>query len=1326
MRSLCVVFTILGAALLHAAPPILICPKVSDLPKVDGVLDEPLWQEAAPCAPFTRPGTKQPPAKQTTARVCFMRQSLLVAVTCEEPDPTRLRAVAQPGSENVWQDDCVEVWLKTTRSQLEFDQFIVNSKGVCQTLRRRQGQDDQQLGGKWQAAARVQGKRWTVEIAIPFATLGIAEPTPGTMVRLALGREDHTGKTAQLAAWPAGSEYGSKSAATKLYFVTDNLLRNPTMARDANGKMVDWNVKEADRPRFGAVREEDEDVLRFQAPGRYCSAGNSLRLKPNSFYRLGARVKGTAGAYLRGRTAAREGDPSRAFTVNAPASDAYQQVEVRVPTGETGQMLVIIGSTEGLGEGEVRIANLSLREDVTLREDGPAIPLAPGQPIRVRKLLVTDCRALRGFIGSPVDGSLASYGWNVRPWEYGMGGAGAGVGYHYRRNDGLHIALAEGGVDAVQLRGAPDVALYAGDTAHDSPGNKQPIWQFAGRAESCRAQLEQRQDATRFAFFGLKRGMIRDVSFLRVEKTTSGMVGPRLQMGKPADLAAVGPLGLARYDGEQRLAFALGTQDGQTTRELKANQTVHLLSSPLPADRSVGAIALRLELQRCAPGTPLAITVQDPLAPRLELMRVEFAVNGSGTVEPVLDFPDAIFRAGQRLWLTIEAGGPVSLTKAEVRLVAVDAETARREALAFRKLHVKGLFTALSEARRWNSFSTRTDLEAFYRKDEYGPAIKELAEAIAECVRLGPEDDTVRQYNEWFWRRRKPLSDFSPRIDRQEGAPEWAVLARQAWLAARRVPMWWLDNRLVPTGEFGGLVGDDSDMYQNYADFVMLESDGLTPRLRQAAADLAELAEQENLTAGLNRRTMDPLHAYEEGINQESLLLWWQYGDPVYFERCLAAAKSMPSLTTVTPRGHRHFKNQNCGAEDLRIDRELGTDGHAHGLMLHPSFEVAWYNRSPSVLQYLREWGDGWLDHQQPGEYATLVDVATEKNLKVYKDRPLYAGYGGQASAHVFLCWLTGEAKYIRPFLDFYRADQDHFQARRWLADLDALGALAGIPETTECLRADPFVAARLGDREPLLEALRQDIAEMQRFPHMYTTAEVFTDRVFLYAIGNAARMYTGGTATRNKYVHTHAVSWEGFGTDYAAFVQQATDESLRVLLYNFTDRELRGKARFWRLKHGRYQVQIGDGQAALHELARARTLSVALPSRQVVTLEVKLQERLDPLLARADLALSPLDLKLTATEVRIGVHNIGAAASPASQLTIHDAAGKTVATMPVPGLAAPTDLLPKRHVVVCRLPRPSGPGWTAAVDARSQIPEIYEENNRLPLVALGKQKEKR
>jgi hypothetical protein len=56
---------------------------------------------------------------------------------------------------------------------------------------------------------------------------------------------------------------------------------------------------------------------------------------------------------------------------------------------------------------------------------------------------------------------------------------------------------------------------------------------------------------------------------------------------------------------------------------------------------------------------------------------------------------------------------------------------------------------------------------------------------------------------------------FEPEIDSVPGAPEWAIVARQAWLTARAVPEWWLEHRLAPTGEFGGEVGDDSDMYQN-------------------------------------------------------------------------------------------------------------------------------------------------------------------------------------------------------------------------------------------------------------------------------------------------------------------------------------------------------------------------------------------------------------------------------------------------------------------------------------------------------------------------------
>jgi len=119
--------------------------------------------------------------------------------------------------------------------------------------------------------------------------------------------------------------------------------------------------------------------------------------------------------------------------------------------------------------------------------------------------------------------------------------------------------------------------------------------------------------------------------------------------------------------------------------------------------------------------------------------------------------------------------------------------------------------------------------------------------------------------------------------------------------------------------------------------------------------NLAELAEPTTLEAGLNKRTMDPLHAYEEGPNQEAPMAVWNYGDPVYLERCMMAAKSAEALITVAAKGHRHFKSQECGAQELHTNRQTDVDGEAHPLMWRPAFEVLWYNRNPKAEKLLRE-----------------------------------------------------------------------------------------------------------------------------------------------------------------------------------------------------------------------------------------------------------------------------------------------------------------------------------------------------------------------------------
>jgi hypothetical protein len=470
-------------------------------------------------------------------------------------------------------------------------------------------------------------------------------------------------------------------------------------------------------------------------------------------------------------------------------------------------------------------------------------------------------------------------------------------------------------------------------------------------------------------------------------------------------------------------------------------------------------------------------------------------------------------------------------------------------------------------------------------------------------------------------------------------------------------------------------------------------------------------------------------------VNHEALMTWWGYGDPVYFERSLAAARSMPALTVMTERGHRHFKNQEVGAEDLRIDRELGVDGHAHPLMLHPVFEVLWYNRQPQVEQFLREWADGWLEHQQPGAYAASVDVATEEPTKEYENRPLYGGYGGQASGFAGMIFYADEPKYARPFLDAYENEWNRYTVARMIPEMYLAGLLEGLSEEQMAAleEAAPYLAVlRRGDRAPLMEALRNDIAHMQRFKYMYTEAEQFTDRIFLDSVNNAASAWCGAFTTRNKFTHALSASWDGFGTDFAALVLDAREDRLKAAVYSFADQPMDGGLRVWRLAHGRYRVSVGpdaDGDDAIDGEPRTREIELRRYSRVPITLqpgqttivEIEQIEALEPIHDRPDLALSPLDTVGEDGAVRGVVHNIGHAPVESALLALVSAQGEVVAEQALAGIPGiGEDLEPVRVEYELTGVPDDVAGWRVVIDHAQTVDEIYEGNNAILVSECG------
>ncbi len=1207
-------------------------------PRIDGDLSDLCWQNAAGTRDFTVPGGTSATTKTVDARVAFDDTHLYLGVVCHEPDPASLRLRHRRDHPDVWQDDVIEIFLRAGDDYMAVDQLLVNAAGARWSLHRRSG-DHLPWPPDWPGAAHIGTDRWTAEIAVPFADIGVGHLTAGRLIELKIGREDYTSGSMALSVWPAGAVYAGIDGYGHLFLGDANRLQG-----------ADWSVK-------AATRE-----LELSGGG---TVRTDIALRPAA-HELTATVSGHGTLQVE----------LGSLRVSRPVDGADTIRISFVAVGESTAVALQSGPS-----GDITVDSVSLRERSRLEAVGPAIPVYAGQVVRIEHVGVVDSRAVRGFIGTPFDGTVHSRGWNGAVWEYPQAGAGAGVGYAYGNNDGLHVRLAErGGFDAVQIRGGIRADLHAPALSYRGAGDSRPRHHFPGGALRSRALFGERIHEGDVSLTGVTDGVVADAAFFRIHR--------QAPFAEPA----------------QR--WSLGTV--------------------LTTTGVTGLDAIGLSFDIDGHEDEMTLIVDDPVDTRLRLLTVDIAAHGPGRTHVVLDIIDQLLPAKSQLSVRIEAEGAPPID-AEAQLYTTDVTSARREAFAYRSFLVKSLFACASEPRPWTSLPPADQMATWFATHPMGDQLQQLFAAVDHARWLDPENESMRQYWQWLWRRRRTPDAGEPvasSVHQAPEAPAWATWARAAWLAARGVPAWWFEHRLVETGEFGGAVGDDTDLYQNFVDLAFFEEDGVAAQFRDTAARLDHLAQLTTMVEGINRRTMDPLHAYEEGLNQEALMAVLEYGDPVYLERCMTAARSLADLTVVTAAGHRHFRSQRIG-HDTRHVSDTDIDGQAHPQMWHPALELLWYNRNPQAERWLRQWADGWLEHFEPGRYAHAVDVASER-VEGTNTRPLYGGYGGQGSAFAFLAVITGDRRYAAPFYDFYTSGRTDTSPGDLLLDFyHRFGHESFSGSLDDLYLRGPAAALLHGDLDALVTALRADVVELQTFSQMYTSAEPFTDRVFLNALRNAAITYTGGFATRNKISHSHAVGWSGLGTEYAALVEQAGPLRFRARLYSFGGGILHGAVRFWQLQHGRYLLRLGadaDDDGRIDGAATERKLVIRRGERVAIdvagggsVLEVEPLEALEPVAVRADLALSPLDIVFADDTVSGYVHNIGSRPAEAS-LALVPTEGCEGQRLDLGVIEAPTDLHPRKLAFRLRNVSESCADGLLRVDVEDDVAEIFEGNNEVSL----------
>jgi hypothetical protein len=180
-----------GARLIPAALPAdeIKAVRVAEGPRVDGLLDDPVWQSVPAITGFRmvepRPG--EDPSEKTEARVLYDGHSLYVGVYCYDSEPGRIwgNSMAQDSGgsgggmvgyggyhgPSTSSDDIVRVLLDPFQDKRNAYVFFVNPRGARGEGLAYAGDSSLNWDGIWEAKSRRLADGWSAEIRIPFKTI---------------------------------------------------------------------------------------------------------------------------------------------------------------------------------------------------------------------------------------------------------------------------------------------------------------------------------------------------------------------------------------------------------------------------------------------------------------------------------------------------------------------------------------------------------------------------------------------------------------------------------------------------------------------------------------------------------------------------------------------------------------------------------------------------------------------------------------------------------------------------------------------------------------------------------------------------------------------------------------------------------------------------------------------------------------------------------------------------------------------------------------------------------------------------------------------------
>lgn len=142
-------------------------------PKIDGVLDDAVWQAAKPWSDFKtgKPDYGLQPSERTEVFMSYDREYIYFGFHCLDSEPARIKT-SMARRDNVDSDDWVAVVLDTFDDQQNAFMFMVNPSGIqMDGMLNQDGNANADYDMVWSSAAKINGDGYTAEMAVPFKSI---------------------------------------------------------------------------------------------------------------------------------------------------------------------------------------------------------------------------------------------------------------------------------------------------------------------------------------------------------------------------------------------------------------------------------------------------------------------------------------------------------------------------------------------------------------------------------------------------------------------------------------------------------------------------------------------------------------------------------------------------------------------------------------------------------------------------------------------------------------------------------------------------------------------------------------------------------------------------------------------------------------------------------------------------------------------------------------------------------------------------------------------------------------------------------------------------